>query len=422
MPSPSPVLHATQAGRIAADHAFVARPPSSERLVGIEFEWLTVCLRDPQVPAFLEQVRAVAEAVTLPYGSRVSFEPGGQVELSTVAAPGLDALDALAEDAAVLGRALAAAGIGIVAIGLEPGVRRARVVQSPRYDAMESYFDASGDAGRTMMRSTAAIQVNLDLGPPDEIDARWRLTHALGPVLAASFANSPFADGGPSGWRSTRLAVWHEIDPTRTVPALNGHATNGVDCRQAWARYALNAEVMLVRRSPTDHVALPRGFTFANWIERGHALGWPTADDLEYHLGTLFPPVRPRGWLELRMVDAVPTPWWRVAGAVTAVLVNDVDAAARARAATAATSGLWIGAARHGLDHPVLAAAAHECFAAAADALAHAGAGTATLDAVGEFAERFVARRRCPADDLLDAWRRDGTLLPPFEYGSIAHA
>ena len=83
---------------------------------------------------------------------------------------------------------------------------------------MESYFDASGDAGRTMMRSTAAIQVNLDLGPPDEIDARWRLTHALGPVLAASFANSPFADGGPTGWRSTRLAVWHEIDPTRTVP------------------------------------------------------------------------------------------------------------------------------------------------------------------------------------------------------------
>ena len=122
------------------------------------------------------------------------------------------------------------------------------------------------------------------------------------------------------------------------------------------------------------------------------------------------------------MVDAVPTPWWRVAGAVTAVLVNDADAAARARAATAATSGLWIGAARHGLAHPVLAAAAHECFAAAAGALAHAGAGTATLDAVGEFAERFVARRRCPADDLLDAWRRDGTLLPPFEYGPIAHA
>jgi glutamate--cysteine ligase len=417
VPAPSPVLHATQAGRIAADHAFVARPPSSERLVGIESEWLTVCLQDPQVPATLEHVRAVAEGVQLPCGSRVSFEPGGQVELSTVAAPGLDALDALADDAAVLGRALADAGIGIVAIGLEPGIRGARVVQSPRYDAMESYFDASGDAGRTMMRSTAAIQVNLDLGPPGDIDARWRLTHALGPVLAAAFANSPFADGMPTGWRSTRLAVWHEIDPTRTLPAANG-----VDCRQAWARYALAAEVMLVRRSATDHVALPRGLTFAEWIEHGHALGWPTADDLEYHLGTLFPPVRPRGWFELRMVDALPTPWWRVAGAVTAILVNDPDAAARATAATTGTAGLWDDAARHGLAHPALAAAARECFAVASDALARSHTGTSTLDAVAEFTDRFVARERCPADDLLDAWHRDGTLLPPFEYGPVEHA
>jgi glutamate--cysteine ligase len=411
VPSPSPVLHPTQAGRIAADHAFVARPPSSERLVGIESEWLTVCLRDPQLPAVLEHVRAVASGVTLPCRSTLSYEPGGQVELSTVAAPGLDALDALATDGAALGGALAAAGIGIVAIGLEPGIRRARVVQSPRYDAMESYFDESGDAGRRMMRSTAAIQVNLDLGPPDEIDARWRLTHALGPVLAAAFANSPFADGAPTGWRSTRLAVWHEIDPTRTMPAANG-----VDCRQAWARYALDAEVMLVRRTPTDHVALPRGLTFAKWIEHGHPLGWPTAEDLEYHLGTLFPPVRPRGWLELRMVDALPTPWWRVAGAITATLVNDSDASARAAAATAGTAGLWDDAARHGLDHPDLAAAARECFAAAADALARADARTVTRDAVDEFVDRFVARGRCPADDLLDAWHRDGTLLPPLEY------
>ena len=156
MPSPSPVLHAAQAGQIAANHGFVARPPSSERLVGLEFEWLTVCLEEPEVPAALDHVRAVAESVVLPHRSRVTFEPGGQVELSTVASPGLRAIETLADDAAVLGRALADARIGLIAIGLEPGTRRARVVRSPRYDAMELYFDASGDAGRTMMRSTAS--------------------------------------------------------------------------------------------------------------------------------------------------------------------------------------------------------------------------------------------------------------------------
>ena len=385
-------------------------------MIGLEFEWLTVCLHDPEVPAVLEHVRALAESVALPHGSRVTYEPGGQVELSTMALPRLDAIEALADDAAVLGHALADGGIGLIAIGLEPRTRRARVVQSPRYDAMESFFDASGDAGRTMMRSTAAMQVNLDLGPPEAIDTRWRRTHALGPVLAAAFANSPFADGRPTGWRSTRLAVWHAIDPTRTVPAVNG-----VDCRQAWARYALDAEVMLVRRSDTEHVALPRGFTFAEWIEHGHEFGWPTADDLEYHLGTLFPPVRPRGWFELRMVDALPSPWWRVAAAVTATLVNDPHAAARAATATVDTAGLWEHGARDGLSHPALAAAARECFAAAADALGSSGASTETLDAVGAFTERFVARGRTPADDLLDAWHRDGSLYPRFEFGQFEH-
>ena len=61
--------------------------------------------------------------------------------------------------------------------------------------------------GRAMMCSTAGLQVNLPLGGPD----RWRLAHDLGPVLAAAFANSPFACGRPSGYRSTRLAVWAGI-------------------------------------------------------------------------------------------------------------------------------------------------------------------------------------------------------------------
>ena len=57
-----------------------------------------------------------------------------------------------------------------------------------------------------MMRSTAAIQVNLDLGHGDEVERRWRAAHELGPVLAAAFANSPFGGTGPTGWhQSTRL-------------------------------------------------------------------------------------------------------------------------------------------------------------------------------------------------------------------------
>mgnify|MGYP000225654865 CR=1 FL=1 len=48
-------------------------------------------------------------------------------------------------------------------------------------------------------------------------------------------------------------------------------------------------------------------------LDHGNEHGFPTTDDLTYHLTTLFPPVRPRGWLELRMIDGLPPEWWPVA-------------------------------------------------------------------------------------------------------------
>jgi glutamate--cysteine ligase len=246
--------------------------------------------------------------------------------------------------------------------------------------------------------------VNLDPGPRERLAERWALANTLGPTLSAIFANSPLVGGMPSGWRSTRLATWLSIDPTRTVAPPDG------DPEQTWAQYVLDAHVMLVRRSHDDYVALEPGFPFARWVAEGHELGYPTEDDLRYHITTLFPPVRPHGWLELRSIDALPEPWWRVAVAVTAALIYDDEAAERARRATLDTAGLWREAARHGLGHPALEGAAQHCFAAVLDALPRVGADPSTFDAVLHFYERYVARGRCPADDPLDAWARDPNL------------
>ena len=413
MPSTQRVLPADQAARIAADRGFLPPGDAPRGRAGIEMEWLTVALSDPSRPADLAEVRKAAAGAMLPHHSRVSYEPGGQIELSTAPLPGLEAVGALAADANALGRALARAGIGMVAIGLEPGPRRERQLHSPRYDAMEAHFDAGGEAGRTMMRSTAALQLNLDLGDPADaaaVERRWDLVHGLGPLLTAMFADSPFWNGAPSGWRSTRLAVWNAIDARRTRPVANG-----VGCREAWAGYALAADVMLVRHADDDHRAMPPGLSFAAWIENGHETGWPTVADLEYHLTTLFPPVRPRGWLELRMIDAVPAPWWQVAAAVGTVLVDDPRAAECAVNAIASVRGRWTEAARDGLTDPEFARAARTCMKAARAVLRSHGADAALIDAAAEFEDRFVARGRTPADDLLDAYRRDGTLLPPLD-------
>ena len=371
-------MNVRQARDLVMEQCFA---PADDGRVGLEYELLTRPSADPTAPVDIDALRAAVD-IPLPGGSRVTFEPGGQLELSGPPCSGVAAaIDAMAADLAAVDDAAAAVGIELVGAGMDDRRPPTRAVKSPRYDAMEAFFDADGPAGRSMMCSTASIQVNVGLGGHD----RWRLAHAVGPVLAAAFANSP----GASGVRSTRQATWWALDGSRTAPA------DGCD----WADYVLDANVLLIRMGEDRYVPQAERFTFRRWIDDGRPLRSPDADDLAYHLTTLFPPVRPRRWLELRMIDSLPDPWWRVAAAVTVALLEDEAAAAEASAATEDVRGLWDKAARHGLSHPALATAARRCFAAALDALPRLGVDLATADACCDFVDRYVARGRCPADD-----------------------
>ena len=381
--------------------------------VGIELEMLPMGLDGQRAPH--EVVRAVVDALgPLASGTSVTFEPGGQVELSTPPADDVDAACALLEaDLARLAAPLAERGIVLLGSGIDPSPTVGRVIRGPRYDAMEAYFTspdtAWANAGRTMMCATAGLQVNLDLDARNpSSDTRWGLVHVLGPVLAASFANSPLVAGVPSGWKSYRLATWWRLDPSRTRSAGGPGPWPG-----KWGAYVMDAQVMLIRGPDGECVPVRESLTFGEWVDHGHPLGYPTLDDLDYHLTTLFPPVRPRGWLELRMVDSLPQPWWRVPVAVAAALVYDAEAGEAAAQAAWDTSELWVPASRAGLAHPDLAAAARACFRIALEALHGMGAGRDTTDAVAAYLDRYVDRGRCPADDVLDHWRRTGGRFLP---------
>ena len=396
MPTPRRRLDAADVETIVRERCFA---PAEGGLVGIELERHLIPSEGGTAPVDHHAVRRATDAIgTLPGQSRITYEPGGQLEVSSPPRPGPTAACAvLSTDLAVIDPAIAGLGVDIAAVGLHPQGHDDLVVGGPRYAAMATYLDQAGPCGRTMMCSTAALQVNLDIGNDGSQSRRWDLAHRIGPVLLAAFANSPAGDA-PGGWRSGRAAAWAGIDPTRTLPAADA----GGDPAGAWARYALDAQVMLIRVSDERYEPLLGDLSFARWLEMGHELGFPTVGDLEYHLGTLFPPVRPRGWLELRMIDSLPHPWWAVAAAVCGALLDDPEAAERAWWATESTGALWAEAARHGLAHPGLATAARACFTAALDALPHLQADSATVGAVAAFCDRFVERGRCPADETRD--------------------
>jgi len=423
----------------AAEHIHgICLKTGPPRRIGVELEWLVRDARDPGMPV---PAKRIADAVSefdavsafdtlpglptssqpgaLPSGATLTTEPGGQLEISSQPADSLtDLVDATLADLAALRSAADAAGLELAGFGLDPIRPPRRLLTLPRYAAMEAFFDRGGPWGRRMMCGTASVQVCLDAG--DESDGaagyrrRWRLVHAIGPVLVAAFANSPLRVGRPTGWRSSRQQVWSHMDPGRTRPPRTDQ-----DPREAWTRYALDAQVMCIRDEGSSDWSAPPGLTFRAWARGAMDAGRlrrPTLGDLEYHLSTLFPPVRPHGHLELRMIDAQPRDGWIVPLAVTSALLDDPRAS---DAAMAAVDRLWAGhgpgdddlwrrAAQLGPADPAIARASRECFEAARDALggqsaalSRPSAAAGVQSAVDAYIERYVSRDSCPADDQL---------------------
>lgn len=410
MPAATPHLAVADVARHVDEHVFRAK---HDREVGLELEWLTTLGAHRRRPT-LEEAHALADAGRdlLPGGGSITVEPGGQLELATRNHPDASrACDAAAADLFVFESICRRHGVELTALGADPLRRPARIVTEPRYRAMQHFFDDGGPSGQRMMCNSAALQLNLGYGHDEkDLVRRWRLANQLGPVLIASFANSPCSEGGPSGWQSSRLRWWWRIDPSRTCPVPPGD-----DPRASWLAYALDARVMLIRVSDDVYVPVDSDLTFGRWLEHGHELGWPTLEDWAYHLTTLFPPVRPRGWFELRMIDALPTPFWQVAVATVCTLLDDPDLDRRVTRAVEGTTDLWIDAAQLGLGHPALAQAAHDVFGLAVEQLARTAPGSALAALVATYLDRWVARGRCPADDALDRWRATGELFPPPE-------
>jgi glutamate--cysteine ligase len=108
----------------------------------------------------------------------------------------------------------------------------------------------------------------------------------------------------------------------------------------------------------------------------------------------LFPPVRAKGYLEVRYIDTQPAEGWSVPIHAVAALTATPSVVEEARRIAAGTADAWLEAARHGLSDPDLRLAATELLALAA---AHA-AGPDAAQLLADAARR-CRRRRTPVEE-----------------------
>lgn len=384
--------------RVAAE-AYVGKvcfkqgPPS---LIGAELEWLTAqgeysataprpeltVLADALGTYAPQSISPDSPALPLPGGSRVTIEPGGQIELSSAPfGTASELCERLRADSARLAELLGSRDIRTVSASADAFRPPRRLLQLPRYRAMESTFAGIGPFGALMMCNTAATQVSVDAGADAaDIAARWTALYAIGPALLAAFACSPRLEGAPAGvWASQRMRTWLRLDHLRTRPPVGDWA----DPISGYGRWALDVPLLCVRPevgATSSDWSAPPGATFADWlcgalddeIDRR-----PDQTDLDYHLTTLFPPVRASGHLEVRYIDTQPGDTWTVPVHAIDALVSTPAVVREATELSAATAGRWSEAAQHGLADPETRTAAVALLDLAAD---HAASGAAAAE------------------------------------------
>lgn len=255
-----------------------------------------------------DPVEQVPTGVELPSGGNFSLEPGGQIEFASRPVFRTDELAADVEEGLNLLAKAAAGELVFLGTGTNPlsEPNHPLLLPKERYLVMTRYFNAiPGGRGVHMMRHTGTVQPNLDIpGGDEEWQDAVNLAFVLTPFVRHLFANSAWFQGARSKSYSERQSIWPAVDASRTLIPPGVPFAPDIPC--AYAQWAKAASVFYVSGLPVEEQPLPGELSFATWLQQGYKGHKPTVKEWELHLGTLFPDLRLRGFLEIRSVDAQP--------------------------------------------------------------------------------------------------------------------
>ncbi len=239
-------------------------------------------------------------------GASISLEPAGQFELSGDIVPDLHATHLeLQSHLRELHEVSGPLGLGFASLGFHPTHSREEMPWMPkgRYAIMRRYMPTVGSLGLDMMLRTCTVQANLDYGDEADMVEKLRISLALQPVATALFANSPFTEGRPNGFRSMRGQVWTDTDAARTgIPGIVFEPGFGFE---RFAEWLLDVPMYFVMRNGKWLDAAGRSFRdfLAGRLDLlpGERA---TMGDFADHVTTAFTDVRLKRFLEMRGSDA----------------------------------------------------------------------------------------------------------------------
>lgn len=254
-------------------------------------------------------------------GNTITLEPGSQIELSVM--PLLKIDDIKKEYFKFLNDIipiLESKNQYLIAIGYHPSssIKDIPFIPKKRYDFMSTYFKNKGKYAFNMMKGTCSTQVTIDFNTESDFIKKFRVANSLTTVISSIFDNSPFFEGKIYKKNGLRTDIWNNCDNERCGIVCG--VLQKDFCYSDYAKYLLNTKPIVINKNNdtifTDNMKVNELFNPNDYEIK----------DLEHILTMVFPDVRAKKFIEIRMADSVPYPYnLSLAALIKGLFYNDTN-------------------------------------------------------------------------------------------------
>jgi len=237
-------------------------------------------------------------------GNTITLEPGGQFEFSIKAYENIkdvknDYIKILKDVYKVIEKSK-----DLILIGYHPNTKidELELLPKERYGMMYDYFKGKGEYCHNMMKGTASLHVAIDYKDEKDFIKKFRTANFLTPFLSRLFDATPVFEKKIYEKNNLRIKVWQNTDIKRSksVPG----SLDKIFTFDDYAEYILNSEPIFI---------INEGRTFCT--QRNRVIDIYDENnfekkDVEHILGMVFPDVRLKNYIEIRVADSIRYPYF----------------------------------------------------------------------------------------------------------------
>ena len=192
-------------------------------------------------------------------------------------------------------------------LGLQPFAtnKELHMVPKKRYEIFMEVDDS--DWMHTWLKRFNGIHINISYTNEQNAIRKAQTAFRIMPMISAMYASSPFMEGKPTGMLNTRRSIVKSSKlGSQGIPSTFLEQDFSY---KDWIESIIDIPVIYAKNAAGEPELPSPTCTFRQWMKQGLNGNFPTIEDFDQHVKTIWSDVRLRpSYIEQRVADSVPYP------------------------------------------------------------------------------------------------------------------